>query len=159
MIGVVLLSYWWTTSSLQKGYLEFGSSHTLAHLLILEKPLKTYLTRTERSQTDLAPTIMSLTLSNPPGSETKNSRDPIRSPQNHPQSPKQIKPKKKPRHFPSGPAVETRRFRCGCVVSFRGLGTEIQRASLLGQKQNQAKIHSMDHSATVEASLVHRAFS
>lgn len=48
---------------------------------------------------------MSLTLSNPPGSETKNSRDPIRSPQNHPQSPKQIKPKTKPRHFPSGPAV------------------------------------------------------
>ena len=29
----------------------------------------------QRSQTDLAPTIMSLTPSNPPGSETKNSRD------------------------------------------------------------------------------------
>ena len=29
----------------------------------------------ERSQTDLVPTTMSLTLSNPPGSETKNSRD------------------------------------------------------------------------------------
>ena len=48
--GVILLSYWCTTSTLQKRYLEIGFSHTLAHQLILEKPLKPYLTWTEKTR-------------------------------------------------------------------------------------------------------------
>ena len=48
--GVILLSYRCTTSTLQKGYLEIGFSHTLAHQLILEKPFKPYLTWTEKTR-------------------------------------------------------------------------------------------------------------
>ena len=143
MIGVVLFSYWCTTSSLQKGYLEIGSSNTLPHQLILEKPLKTYLTRTERRQE-----------SNPSGSHhhisdsVKLSRQwdqkftrslkPVRSPQNAvPKVQNQSNPKGN-----RGISLAAQRVRlsaptAGGVVSFRGLGTETEPASLLGQKQNK----------------------
>ena len=68
----------------------------------------------QRSQTDLAPTIMSLTPSNPPGSETKNSRDhwnqSVHRKMQFPKS-KINEIQKETEGFPARPAGETQRSR------------------------------------------------
>lgn len=109
-------SYWCTTSSLQKGYLEIGSSHTLAHQLILGKPFKTYLTRTEQTR-GVKPIWLparfqsclwlrqTLQAVRPKIQEIIKTS--LFTPKCSPQSPKSIKSKRKPRDFPSGPAGET----------------------------------------------------
>ena len=70
-----------------KSLLEIGSSHTLAHRMILEKPLKTYLTRTERRQESNRcgshhHVYDSVKLSRQWDQKFKRSLKPVRSPQN-----------------------------------------------------------------------------
>ena len=110
--GVILLSYRCTTSTLQKGYIEIGFSHTLAHQLILEKPFKPYITRTEKTRGVkpiwLPPPCLSLhqTLqaARPKIDEIIETSPFIAKCIS--QSPKSMKCKRKPRDFPRGPAGE-----------------------------------------------------
>ena len=144
-IGVILLSYWCTTSTLQKGYLEIGFSHTLAHQLILEKPFKPYITRTEKTRGVkpiwLPPPCLSLhqTLQAVRPKIHEIIKTKPFTPKCRPQSPKSIKSKRKPRDFPRAQRVRLSAPAAGGVVSFRRLGTEMAPASLLGQNQNNNK--------------------
>ena len=96
----------------------------------------------ERSQTDLAPTTMSLTPSNPQAVRPKIHEIIKISPfitKCNPRSPKSMKSKRKPRDFPRAQRVRLSAPAAGGVVSFRRLGTKMAPASLLGQKQNNIK--------------------
>ena len=96
----------------------------------------------QRSQTDLAPTTMSLTPSNPQAVRPKIHEIIKISPfitKCNPRSPKSMKSKRKPRDFPRAQRVRLSAPAAGGVVSFRRLGTKMAPASLLGQKQNNNK--------------------
>ena len=149
VIGVILFSYWCTTSSLQKGYLEIGFSHTLAHQLILEKPFKTYLTRTEKRR-GVKPIWFP-----PPCLWLRQTLQAVRpkiheiiktspfTPKCSPQSQDQWNPKGNRGISRAVQQVRLSAPAAGRMVYFLGLRTEIAPASLLRQKQNKTNTQNL----------------
>ena len=126
-----------------KSLLRIRFCHNLAHPLILEKPLKTYLTRTERRQESNRSgshhhVYDSVKPSRQWDQKFTRSLKPVRSPQNAvPEVQNQWNPKGNRGISLAVQRVSLSAPAAGGFVSFQRLGNETAPTSLLGQKQDK----------------------